>query len=117
MKTCTQCGVVDNPILETIPSEDGSELTQRVHHFVRPEIQYLKVGEVITARQARQGWIQRIFQGRPAIEREICMDCLNENYIHRQLNAEQKANALKLEQSQEAEENFYLVLTDADGCY
>lgn len=117
VKHCSQCGKEDNPIVEMIPSEDGTEIVQRVSHSVRPEIQYLKAGENITPRQQRQGWTQRIFQARPAIERDVCINCINANYIRRQLNAEQRSKAKKLEESQGAEENFYLVLCDVDGAY
>jgi hypothetical protein len=86
-------------------------------HFVRPEIRYLKQGEHLTLREQAQGWTERIFQGRPAIEREICMDCMNGNYIRRQLNAEQRRKARALEQDQQGGANFFLLLADVDGAY
>jgi len=100
-----------------MPTEDGTAIRERVSHFVRPEIQYLKPGENITLRQTRQGWIQRIFQGRQAIERDLCTNCLNTNYIRRQLNAEQRKKALALEKDQSGDGNFYLLLADVDGAY
>lgn len=95
-----------------------------VTHFVRPEIQYLKPTEIgfkqteeIPLRLRLQGWVRRIFQGRPAIEREICMNCLNSNYNRRLLNNEVRAKALALEKDQSGEGNFYLLLADVDGQY
>ena len=87
-------------------------------HFVQPEIDYLKEGQELTPRQVRLGWFDRgIFQARRAIERDICMDCLNGNYIRRQLNSEQRKKALALEKDQTGEDNFYLLLADVDGAY
>lgn len=118
MKCCSQCGAPDNPVVEAVGEES------LITHFVRPEIQYLKPGEqgfaegqTLTLRQLARGWVRRIFQGRPAIEREICMDCLNVNYIRRQLNAEQRKKAQALERDQSGESNFFLLLADTDGNY
>lgn len=115
MKHCAQCGAIDNPVMDTVNLNPEGEPT--VSHFVRPEIQYLKAGEQITIRQLKQGWFSRIFQGRPAIERDICMNCLNSNYIRRQLNDEYHRKALALEKDQSGESNFYLMLADVDGSY
>jgi hypothetical protein len=105
VKTCVQCGAPDRQM------PDGE-------HFVQPEIDYLKEGQELTARQLRLGWFDRgIFQARRAIERDICMDCLNVNYIRRQLNSEQRKKALALEKDQSSEDNFYLLLADVDGAY
>lgn len=109
MDHCQQCGRIDNPIVDPY--------TLAATHFVRPEIQYLREGQEITLREKKMGWIQRIFQGRQAIERWICIDCLNANYIQRQLKAEYTRKAKALEADQSAEGNFYLLLTDADGNY
>jgi hypothetical protein len=108
--------VVDNPVVEMLPDDSG-RIVPHVKHFVRPDIEYLKPNQNVTPRQIKQGWIQRIFQGRQAIERALCIDCLNANYIRAQLNAEQRAKAKKQEEMQGAEENFYLSLCDMDGNY
>lgn len=105
MKTCCQCGAHDRLL------PDGT-------HYVRPEIHFLKDVEQITARQQRHGWFPRaIFQGRQCIERNICTDCLNSNYIRAQLNSEQQSKANALERQQTGEQNFYLMLADVDGAY
>lgn len=97
---------------------DSTDTWAEITHFVRPEIRFLKPGETLTARDRRFGWQERaIFQGRRAIEREICMNCINANYIRRQLNSEQQKKARALEQSQNGEQNFYLLLADVDGAY
>ena len=112
MKTCCLCGAEDNPMV------DSTDTWAEITHFVRPEIRFLKPGETLTARDRRFGWQERaIFQGRRAIEREICMNCINANYIRRQLNSEQQKKARALEQSQNGEQNFYLLLADVDGAY
>lgn len=113
MKTCSQCGNQDRPFVQNKADGTGTEIA----HFVVPEIQYLKDNGEITLRQIKIGWKQRVFQGRTAIERDICMDCLNSNYIRRQLNAEQRSKALALEKDQNGDSNFYLLLADVDGAY
>ena len=118
MKTCTQCGAEDRRAPTVDFYEDANGIVHGEEgHYVQPEIRYLKEGENLTAREKRQGWHQRIFQGRPAIERDTCIDCLNSNYIRKQLNGEQQAKAKALEIKQTGEGNFYLLLADVDGAY
>jgi hypothetical protein len=120
VKTCATCGTADNPIIEMIPDEQNphGELVQRISHSVRVVIEYLPDGKNLTLRQERQGWRNRdLFLTRRAIERDLCLNCINATHIRRQLNAEQAAKAKRLEQDQLGEENFYLLLADVDGCY
>ena len=119
MKVCSQCGALDVaiPTIGTFVNENGEPELNPLRHFVRPFIEYLPEGKSITERQKRLGFHQRTFQARQAIERDLCMDCINANYIRRQLNSEQRRKAAALEKEQTGESNFYLNLADADGCY
>jgi hypothetical protein len=113
--TCCQCGALDVPRLEAAPDPTAPPI---VTHHVQIEIQWLKQSRPLQPREVKAGWrVKGIFQGRFAIERDICMDCLNSNYIRRQLNAEHRKKALALEQDKSAETNFYFALCDMDGAY
>lgn len=114
MKTCCQCGVEDRPIPEAARSGEGME----INHYVAPELMFLKTAEYLSPRLKRQGWRERDpMQGRRVLERDVCRDCMNSNYIREELNQEQRSKALKLEQNDTGEENFYLMLADVDGSY
>ena len=100
---------------DDIPGFDRGELD--IPHYVSPEIRFLREGQVLTPRERSQGWRETSTSQRKAIVRMICMDCVNSNYIRRQLNAEQRSKAIALERDQAKEANFYLQLADVDGAY
>lgn len=66
-------------------------------------------------RLKRRGWREIMFQGRKAIERYICMDCLNHNYIADAIHAEYQQTARRLEKPASSEQNFYHVLCEVEG--
>ncbi len=100
---------------DPLPGVDRGELD--IPHFVREHIEFLKERRELTRSEIRQGWQLKTVQTRAAIVRFLCMNCLNANYVRRQLNAEQRSKALKLEQREKGEENFYFLLCDMDGAY
>ena len=94
-------------------------------HSVKPEIRYLdtmagfqreedRKDPVKMMRLLRKGWKQVAFQGRPAIQRLTCIDCLNANERARGVWAELKAAAETLERNASPEENFYHLLCEVD---
>jgi hypothetical protein len=116
VRTCSQCGAEDRILNhDPLPGIDRGELD--IPHFVREHIEFMKEGQELTPRQIRQGWTAKVIQARRAMYRFLCMDCLNTNYIRRQLNSEQRTKALKLEERETGEENFYFRLCDMDGAY
>lgn len=80
-----------------------------MEHFVKPEILYLDRGEDASRlpRLLRAGWKQRTFQGRVAVERFTCVNCLNENALRDKVWAEMKRDARRLEQQQKTSSSNY----------
>jgi len=87
MRVCASCGALDRPV----GPEGESE------HWVKPEIRYIASREAMTCRQEGQGWQYRVFQGKPALERMQCVDCLRRNLERDQLWGEMRSRARELE--------------------
>lgn len=104
MRKCCQCGRDDHEI----PTPDG------VQHFVVPEIRYIKDIEELTPRLMRLGWRGRAaFQGREAIERMICVECLNANDLRDRVWGQMREDARRLEKKSTSDEEYYAVLCEA----
>ncbi len=99
MRVCSQCGAQDRDL--------GAG-----EHLVVPEIRYLKSAEDFTPsrRGGTRGWSERVFQGRPAMERMICRPCLVEAETRDHVWAGMKKEARALEK--ETEENWYALLCE-----
>lgn len=48
-------------------------------HWVKPEIRYVADAASVTPRDRARGWSYRVFQGRAALERMQCVECLRRN--------------------------------------
>lgn len=81
-------------------------------HFVVPEIRYLGPSEDFHPRMKAKGWEPRSFQGRPAIERKICRNCLNDNRLRDDIWGELKQNAKRLEKPKDETADYYRVLCE-----
>lgn len=73
-RKCCACGKEDVVhILQGQYDERGEPL---IDHSVTLDLKYLKKPEEFTPRMQAKGWKYRIWQGRPAMERFICIPCL-----------------------------------------
>lgn len=108
MRKCSQCGAPDHevPVAGIVDRDDPSS----VEHFVRPEIRYLGPRVAFSEKHKRQGWTQRSFQGRPALIRFMCVDCLNANDVRDRVWGQLRSDARKLEKPQNADAEFYELL-------
>lgn len=101
MRVCSQCRSVDREIL--IPGAAAE-------HWVVPELRWLPAGGAMTRREAAAGWAQRMVQGKPAIERLTCRECLNLNAVRDGVWAAMRADARGLEQK--TVDRYYLSLCE-----
>lgn len=102
MRRCVQCGAPDREI--PLPGEQSE-------HYVKPEIRYLDRGEdKWNERLRKKGWAPRTFQGRNAMERMICVDCMNENEFRDRVWSSLKRDARDKEQQPDEDAEFYRVL-------
>lgn len=101
MRNCAQCKAEDHEIVQP-----GAESV----HFVVPEIRYLGRNEEFQPRFAKKGWAPKVFQGRSAMVRMMCVHCLNENRLRDRIWAGLKADALRLEKPKNPDNDFYAVL-------
>lgn len=107
MRNCSQCGAPDQiHVLNSREPEDPSS----VEHFVRPEIRYLKPTEAFSEKHKRQGWTQRNFQGRPALIRYTCVDCMNANDVRDRVWGQLRSDAQKLEKGSNEWADYYQTL-------
>ena len=98
MRVCASCGVPDR----SIGGGDEPE------HWVKPEIRYIHSREAFSKRDEAKGWQYRVFQGRPALERMQCVECLRRNAERDQLWKEMRDRAKELETgSSETQEQVY----------
>lgn len=117
VRTCGQCGTADRELPGAIDDP--------ARHFVTVEMRHLskmrgmeraedQADPVKMLRLKRQGWKEMICpcHGQKAVQRIICMDCLNSNELAEKMQAEYRRDALRLEQPKSTEENFYLILSD-----
>lgn len=80
-------------------------------HFVVPEIRYLGRSEDFSPkRHGVRGWTSKVFQGRPAMVRMMCVNCLNENRLRDRVWAGLRADAMRLEKPKNPDNDFYSVL-------
>lgn len=82
-------------------------------HLVVPEVKYLSRAEDFSSqRHGKKGWALRPhgFQGRQAMQRMICVNCLNENRLRDRVWAGLKADAMKMEKPKNPDSDFYAVL-------
>ena len=108
MRVCVQCKTEDREIV--IPNEGPVRDEDRVH-FVKPEIRYLGRAEDFSPqRHGKRGWIYKVFQGRPAMYRNLCVDCINANQQRDKVWAELKRDALRLEKPKNPDSDFYSLL-------
>lgn len=114
LRLCSQCGVLDHIIGQE--EQDGR---LRDLHFVKKELRFFEraedVNDAAVMRRLRRGKFIGpviVVNGRKAMERLTCMDCLNQNERGRVIWGELRAQALKLERNQNEDENFYLLLVD-----
>ena len=107
VRKCAQCGALDRVHGETPEGEP--------EHWVKPELRYLKSQSEFTPRLAGLGWKWRMFNGRPAIERLSCIDCLNQNALRDWVWSELKESARRLEQTEDkaALGGFYVDLCES----
>ena len=97
-RNCCQCGAADREIVR--PGIDSV-------HFVVPEIRYLSRGEEFQPKYRAKGWAPKVFQGRQAMWRNICVNCLNENEVRDRVWSQLKADAAKLEKAPNQDAEFY----------
>lgn len=103
MRLCCQCGVPDHEI----PQPYGAESV----HLVVPEVKYLSRAEDFSKQKhGSKGWAPKMFQGRSAITRMICVNCINANRLRDRVWAGLKADALKMEKPKNPDGDFYAVL-------
>lgn len=88
MRVCATCGAPDRLV------GDGDS-----EHWVKPEIRYIADAASVTARDRSRGWNYRLFQGRPALERMQCVECLRRNAERDGFWTELRGKALELESS------------------
>jgi len=105
MRTCASCGALDR----LVGAEGESD------HWVKPEIRYVVSREAVTRRQEAQGWQYRVFQGKPALERMQCVDCLRRNLEREQFWGEMRSLARELEAdtSEGAEQAYFKALCES----
>lgn len=102
MRACTQCKTEDHEILQA-----GGESV----HFVVPEVRYLGRSEDFSPmRHGKKGWTPKVFQGRPAMVRMMCVNCINENRLRDKVWGQLKTEALKLEKPKNPDTDFYSLL-------
>ena len=89
MRVCSQCQQPDREL----PGGEEPE------HFVKPEIRWVADG--MSPREKRRmeaaGWTLRVFQGRNAMERMMCVDCLRTNEERDKIWEGLRRDAKKLE--------------------
>ena len=109
------CGAPDN----TFGSEEINGIRETVH-FVKIELRYFEreddIHNAALLRRLERGGFRGpiVVNGRKAMQRMACVDCLNIRERSRKVWGELKAQALKLERNQGAEENYYALLCDVD---
>jgi hypothetical protein len=96
--------------LDRLAGPDGES-----DHWVKPEIRYIASREAVTRRQEAQGWQYRVFQGKPAMERMQCVDCLRRNLEREQLWSEIRTRARELEAdtNEGAEQVYFKALCES----
>lgn len=121
VRGCCQCGKLDYELPG--PEDDPSR------HFVQIELRHLesmrgmeraedRSDPLKILRMKRRGWRFRdrcACHGKPAVDRLICMDCLNQNAIQDTIQSEYRRVALAMEKPKTETENFYLALCDVQG--
>ena len=106
MRICTQCGAPDR---ETPSGETEPE------HWVKPEIRWVPKGQTEGTRRRleRAGWAFRLFQGREAMERLTCVDCLRRNTDRDAVWEGMRREARRLEKGPEAAfDGYYQMLCE-----
>lgn len=105
-RVCSQCKAADREIVR--PEQESV-------HLVVPEIRYFRGSEDITPRLRAQGWIPKMFQGRRAIYRFMCVNCLNENEVRDRVWDQLRDNAKKLEKPEtNPDGEFYGILCEVN---
>lgn len=115
MRSCSVCKKPDRPQITNGECKcDGGDILghqpdcERVEHYVKPEIKYLKSEHEYTPQLKARGWSFTHFQNRPAIQRLTCVECLRSQA---QID-KQKAHLAKLsKQAREGSDlNYYQML-------
>jgi hypothetical protein len=85
-------------------------------HSIKPEIRYIDRGDdkPFARRYIAKGWKVVMFQGRLAVERMICVDCLNTDSL-RDMVAQDMRDCQKRAQKKEGTaDDFYLTLCEQE---
>lgn len=104
---CQQCRQLDRPV-----SIVGAE----PEHFVKPEIRFIDRGDdkPLARRYVMQGWKVVMCQGRLAVERMICVDCLNSNALRDSVADDMRECQQRAQKQDAPPDNFYLTMCEQD---
>lgn len=98
MRNCVSCGAADR----SVETSSGTE------HWVKPEVKWIKKPEDVTPQLVAKGWAYKFFQGRHAMVRMACVDCLRKSAeVESQLKQYRKLAAAA---ERKDEENYYMAL-------
>lgn len=116
VRTCVQCGALDRELPGPVDDPAKHFVTIEMRHLEKMPGMQRAEDQADPRKQLRlksQGWKELVCpcHGQKAIQRVICMDCLNSNEIAGKLHREYQRDAARLER-QPLEENFYAILCD-----
>jgi hypothetical protein len=104
MRQCAQCKTPDREIKR---EGEASE------HFVVPEIRYLSGKLKWDEKFRKQGWVPRAFQGRDAMERMTCRNCLVSNALRDRVWGDMRTQANRMEKPADENAEYYRNLCEA----